>query len=79
MKYILSLGGSLIAPNDIDIPFLRKFRASLLSAVKKGHQFVIIPGGGQTCRRYQEAAKAVAKVRSQDLDWIGIATNKLHT
>lgn len=76
--YIISLGGSLIAPDGVDVAFLKKFRAVLLKESKR-NKFIIIPGGGQTCRNYQKAARAIAKVSNDDLDWIGIATNLLHT
>jgi len=73
---ILSLGGSLIVPNDIDINFLKKFRALMLQEIKKGIRFIIVTGGGNTCRKYQGAAKQIAKVTTKDLDWLGIATTK---
>ncbi|MDP2685542.1 MAG: UMP kinase [bacterium] len=73
---ILSLGGSLIIPKDIDINFLKKFRALILRENKKGTRFIIVTGGGNTCRKYQNAAKQVTKVSSINLDWLGIATTK---
>jgi uridylate kinase len=79
MKYIISLGGSLIAPDNIDTAFLKKFRKVILSEAGKGNQFVIVPGGGATCRVYQKAAKKVSRISNDDLDWIGIATNLFHT
>lgn len=79
MRYIISLGGSLIAPRGIDFRFLKKFRKVLLNAAKKGDKFFIIPGGGQTCRSYQDAARKLAHPTNRELDWIGIAVNKLHS
>ena len=35
--------------------------------------------GGATCRAYQKAAQDISKISNDDLDWIGIATNKLHS
>lgn len=75
---ILSLGGSLIVPDEIDVAFLKKFRQMILTFVRRGHRFVIITGGGKTNKRYNEAARMIAKAQPVDLDWIGIATTKVH-
>src|SRR3989344_6099064 len=76
--YILSLGGSLIAPDGIDKNFLKKFCQALMASAK-GRQFVIIPGGGQTARRYQKVASELDRPTNIDLDWICIKTNHLHS
>jgi len=75
---IISLGGSLIIPDQIDIEFLKSFKALILSHVQKGKKFIIITGGGKICRRYQEVAKELSSVSNIDLDWIGIASLKLN-
>ena len=48
---VISLGGSLIVPEEIDVEFLKKFRDLILAQVEKGKKFVIITGGGKTCRK----------------------------
>lgn len=75
---IISLGGSLIIPESIDINFLKEFKSLILSHVEKGKKFVIITGGGKICRKYQEAAKELGSPSTDDLDWIGIASLKLN-
>ncbi|MEK7539257.1 MAG: UMP kinase [Patescibacteria group bacterium] len=75
---IISLGGSLIIPDSLDLEFLKDFKALILSYVAQGKKFVIITGGGRLCRRYQEAAKELASPSTEDLDWIGIASLKLN-
>jgi len=75
---VLSLGGSLIIPNGIDTDFLKKFRTTVLTEVKKGTRFIIVTGGGDAARKYQAAAKKVAKTSAQDLDWVGIAATKMN-
>lgn len=77
-KIIISLGGSLIIPDSIDLDFLKLFKSLILSHVTKGKNFVIITGGGKLCRRYQEAAKELSIPSNEDLDWIGIASLKLN-
>lgn len=73
-RIVISLGGSLISTAEgIDVKFLKKFRALLLSRVALGEQFIIVIGGGKVCRNYQAALKAVTSPTSDDLDQMGIA------
>jgi uridylate kinase len=75
---IISLGGSIVVPEEIDVGFLKRFRRLILNQVKKGRKFIIIVGGGKTCRKYQNAAKEATKVTRDDLDWIGIHATRLN-
>lgn len=76
---IISLGGSLIAPKEgINWQFLKKFRALIIEQIKQGKRFVIITGGGNTARLYQEAASKAAKLTDDDRDWIGIHSTRLN-
>ncbi len=53
---ILSLGGSLIIPDKVDIKFLEKFKKVILKNTKK-YKFVISCGGGSIARKYISALK----------------------
>ncbi|HTE48753.1 MAG TPA: UMP kinase [Candidatus Paceibacterota bacterium] len=75
---IISLGGSLIIPDNIDVNFLKSFKTLILEHVAKGRKFVIITGGGKLNNRYNEAAKTLGNPTDEDLDWIGIASLKLN-
>lgn len=75
---IISLGGSLIIPDNLDVDFLKEFKTFILSQVVQGKKFVIITGGGKLCRRYQEAAKEITKTDDTDLDLIGIRALNLN-
>jgi uridylate kinase len=75
---IISLGGSLIIPDNIDVDFLKDFKNLILSHIAKGKNFVIITGGGKICRKYQAVAKEISDPSDQDLDWIGIAALRLN-
>ncbi len=75
---IISLGGSMIIPEEIDVDFLREFKSLILSHVAKGKKFVIICGGGKIARKYQAVAKILTEPKDIDLDWIGIASLKLN-
>lgn len=75
---IISLGGSLIIPDNVDTDFLKEFKKLILSEVKKGKKFVIITGGGKTCRRYQDTAKEVSNLSNDNLDWLGIYSTRFN-
>lgn len=78
MKYMISLGGSIINPGNIDTGFLREFKLSIMRRVKRGDRFFIVTGGGQVARDYQQAIRGLGRVTAADLDWIGIAATKLN-
>jgi uridylate kinase len=76
---VVSVGGSLIVPDQIDTAFLKNFRELLLRKVKDGTSFFIITGGGKTARRYQQAAEDVRGGLSRgDVDWLGIHSTRLN-
>ncbi len=78
---VLSLGGSVIVPDELDQEFLSDFAAFIRRqlAAHLERRFVIITGGGRTARRYQRAARACAPTLStEDLDWIGIRATRLN-
>lgn len=75
---VLSLGGSLIVPDEVDTGFLKGFLDLVRRYVDDGYKFVIVCGGGRTARRYQEAAKDISGLDNEQLDWIGIEATKLN-
>lgn len=77
-KIIISLGGSLIVPNEIDTNFLNNFKNIINSFVEKGKKFVIITGGGKLCRRYQDSAMAISNLTPLELDWLGIYSTRFN-
>jgi uridylate kinase len=77
-RYIISLGGSLIVPDEIDTKFLKEFKAIIIGQIQRGHKFLLITGGGRTSRRYSEAAKALGDLNLDDLDWLGIHSTRLN-
>jgi uridylate kinase len=77
--FVLSVGGSLVVPKQgIDIVFLRQFKRLIMEAIKQGNRFVLVVGGGSTCRHYQEAAKKISLLDPEDLDWLGIHSTRLN-
>lgn len=77
-RYIISLGGSLIVPDEIDTKFLKEFKTIVVSQIHRGHKFLLITGGGKTCRRYLEVAKSLGDFNLDDLDWLGIHSTRLN-
>jgi uridylate kinase len=76
---VVSVGGSLIVPNELDSDFLTNFRDLILKKIGENLSFFIITGGGRTARRYQEAAHAVrGDLEREDLDWLGIHSTRLN-
>ncbi len=70
---VLSLGGSLIYPKEIDVAYLKKFRALILSYITKGKKFGIVCGGGYPARDYIKKANEVLSLHSVQNDMIGIS------
>ena len=76
---VMSVGGSLIVPDQIDTVFIKKLKDFIVEeTTKNGRRFIIIAGGGKTARRYQDAAAAVDSLNSDDLDWLGLHATRLN-
>lgn len=80
-KFVISLGGSTLVQEKINIGLLKEFCAILEQEIKKGSRFVVIVGGGTLARNYQKAAQAAAgagKVSDASKDWLGIFATRLN-
>lgn len=75
---VMSVGGSLIVPDQIDTDFLKTLKKFVNEQIAEGRRFIIIAGGGKTARRYQDAASRVTDLTSDDLDWMGIHATRLN-
>lgn len=73
---VMSVGGSLIVPDQVDTGFLASLKNFLETETDK--RFVIIAGGGRTARRYQDAAAELHELDKEDLDWLGIHATRLN-
>lgn len=72
---VLSLGGSLIFPKEIDTVFLQKFKKVILKNTKK-YKFVIVCGGGRLARMSIESLKSIgASFDLQSLSGIAATRN----
>lgn len=76
---ILSVGGSIVIPKTgFDVEFLKKFRSLILEQVQLGKKFILVVGGGATCRTYQNALRESGVIEDLALDWMGIETTVLN-
>ncbi|MEK7562728.1 MAG: UMP kinase [Patescibacteria group bacterium] len=73
---IISLGGSLVAPGEIDFGFLKNFKHCLEKYINKTRFFIIV-GGGKICRIYQKAL-AEFGANNTNRDWMGIKISRLN-
>lgn len=76
--FVLSVGGSLIVPGEVDAEFLKKFRNLILEKVKEGDKFYIICGGGKINNKYNEAAQKIYNISDNELDWVGIMATRFN-
>jgi uridylate kinase len=80
MIRVISLGGSIVAPDRVDSEFLRRFRNVVLDVVSQQEQrLILVVGGGAPARSYQNAYRHVfPDAEDDEADWIGIAATKLN-
>ncbi len=77
-KIVISLGGSIMVPQEPNISFLSDFVSLIKNYVEQGYSFCIITGGGKTARVYQDALREVANLSAQMIDWMGIYSTRLN-
>src|SRR5574344_1106242 len=81
---VLSVGGSIIAPEFPDSDFLEGFCAMVRSYLEshEGDTLILVAGGGGPARIYQKSFRAVTKTGddagTDAADWIGIMATQLN-
>ena len=81
---ILSVGGSIVAPEVPDTEFLTKFVRTVKDFLSKNPEtrLILVVGGGGPARIYQNAFRKVADAAehsdSDAADWIGIMATRLN-
>ena len=73
---VLSLGGSLIIPDKIDLNYLRKYKKTILKNTKK-YKFIIACGGGSTARKYISALRQ-EKINEKLQSFSGISATRMN-
>lgn len=73
---VISLGGSLIIPNDIDVKVLKEFKKVILKNTKK-YKFIIVCGGGSTARKYIYGLKKIG-INETLQSYAGISATRMN-
>ena len=76
--HTVSVGGSLIVPEEIDTAYLASLKQFITQRIEKGDRFILIAGGGKVARKYQEAAAHVSEIDEEEQDWLGIHSTRLN-
>lgn len=78
---VLSVGGSIVAPDAVDKTFLIRFRQAILDYLNgdTNRKLVLVVGGGGPARAYQKAYREIVENSDSDSqDWIGIMATRLN-
>jgi uridylate kinase len=81
MVTVISLGGSIVAPDMVDEKFLRDFTTLTgeMLAGDRERRFIFVVGGGAPARNWQNAYRQAAEHYSdEEADWIGIMATRLN-
>ncbi len=78
---VISVGGSIIAPDNIDTSFLKSFYEMARQHIEQNedNRLILVAGGGAPARKYQSALREVNPSASPALqDWLGIRATHLN-
>ncbi|MCL2473279.1 MAG: UMP kinase [Treponema sp.] len=81
MVTVISLGGSIVAPDGVDEKFIRDFTALIgeLLAMDEKRRFILVVGGGGPARAWQKAYRTISSSPADEqADWIGIMATRLN-
>jgi uridylate kinase len=81
MVTVLSLGGSIVAPDTVDEAFLKGFVSLIREFLETEaeRRFIFVVGGGAPARVYQNAYRNLSRtVEDNEADWIGIMATRLN-
>jgi uridylate kinase len=81
MITVISLGGSIVAPESADGAFLRAFAGLVREqlAADDKRRFIFVVGGGGPARAWQKAYRdAVDQPKDDQADWIGVMATRLN-
>jgi uridylate kinase len=81
MVTVISLGGSIVAPQEADGAFLRDFRSLIGGILERDRErrFIFVVGGGGPARAWQKAYREVCPAAvDEEADWIGVMATRLN-
>jgi len=73
---VISIGGSVLFSDDIDVSFFKKLN-NLLTKYSKKYKIYIVVGGGKTARKYIKLGRTLS-LDEKKLDEIGIEITRLN-
>ena len=86
MVTVLSVGGSIVAPDKPDFDFLDKFSKAVRGWLSQdsSRKLIMVIGGGAPAREYQNSYRTVCdlckkNINNDEADWIGIMATRLNT
>ncbi len=74
---VISLGGSVVVPDQIDVDFLRAFR-SLARLLSRRQRVVVVCGGGSVARSYVAQARRLGVTEVNALHRLGVRACQLN-
>jgi uridylate kinase len=78
---VISLGGSIVAPAEVDVSFLKDFRSLTgeLLDQNSARRFIFVVGGGGPARIWQKAYREICPAADDgQADWIGVMATRLN-
>lgn len=78
---VISVGGSIIAPDKVDYAFLSDFRDMIVSYLSSNAEakLIFVAGGGAPARVYQDALRHIDPEAPAEMqDWLGIRATHLN-
>lgn len=81
MVTVLSVGGSIVAPDNPDPDFLVQFATLIRSWLSEDNsrKLILVVGGGGPARSYQKAFRTICPSgNNEEADWIGIMATRLN-
>jgi uridylate kinase len=82
MVTVISLGGSIVAPDGVDTEFVKGFTAAIRELINAddGRRFIFVVGGGGPARAWQGAYREICAgdMKNDEADWIGVMATRLN-
>jgi uridylate kinase len=81
MVSVISLGGSIVAPDGVDELFLKDFKNLIDEFLREDEKrrFIFVVGGGGPARNWQKAFRNIyPHGDNEEADWIGIMATRLN-
>lgn len=76
-RYVISVGGSVIVPDRIDVQWVRGFSRLIDSFFDGGDKFALVAGGGRTARDYAWAVRLLGGSKTLQ-DQAGVLATRLN-